>query len=259
MISNALRLIDLLAAGKVHQTVELAEQLHCSMDALFVTIQHLQEWQIAFQHCNRQQIQLAFPLQRFSAAHLHQHTSVEIQQLSVLPIANSTNDVVWQSSAKQHICLADYQLKGRGQHGRSWIAPFAGGICLSIKQAVDTGSIQLQAMPMALAAATVKTLQQLGLTNAQLKWPNDVYVGQQKLAGLLIETRQQQQQTTIVVGIGLNWRLPFIDEQRIDLATVLSVLPSRLQVTALLIESICNALSAYQRHGFAAFHDIWQQ
>jgi len=112
--------------------------------------------------------------------------------------------------------VAQQQMQGRGQRGRSWQSP-PGGLWLSAAMAWPTG-----AAPLTLAAAVGLALQLEGLGLApQIKWPNDLLLEGRKLAGLLARLRLAGQRVRWAqVGIGLNGTNP-VPPGAIGLAAVL--------------------------------------
>lgn len=100
--------------------------------------------------------------------------------------------------------VARRQRYGRGQQGRSWFSP-AGGLWLSA--AFDwPAQVEGQAAPLTLAVAVGLALQleDLGLT-PQIKWPNDLYLGGRKLAGILPRLRLVGGRVRWAqVGLGVN-------------------------------------------------------
>jgi BirA family biotin operon repressor/biotin-[acetyl-CoA-carboxylase] ligase len=90
------------------------------------------------------------------------------------------------------VVLADRQERGRGRHGSPWISPL-GGLYASLivrKQPL---------LPFRAGIAVAEALCQIGVSGS-LKWPNDVLVGERKIAGILIEAVENW----AVVGIGVN-------------------------------------------------------
>jgi BirA family biotin operon repressor/biotin-[acetyl-CoA-carboxylase] ligase len=92
------------------------------------------------------------------------------------------------------LVTADEQSAGRGRQGRSWTAPPRTALLMSLvlREPAET-------LPLAAAVAVCDALEPL---QALIKWPNDVWVDRQKLAGILVEGRPQE--GWAVLGIGLN-------------------------------------------------------
>ena len=91
------------------------------------------------------------------------------------------------------LVTADAQSAGRGRQGRTWSAPAGHALLLSL---VLRGAPPL--LPLAAAVAVAEACGDA----AQIKWPNDVLVGDRKVAGILVEARPQQ--GWAVLGIGVN-------------------------------------------------------
>lgn len=117
-------------------------------------------------------------------------------------VLGSTQDAARaaQASGAAHGCviLAEEQSSGRGRWGRSWqAAPGAGllfTVVLDLASAKETSSL-----PLALGLATVQGLRSLGLA-VGLKWPNDIWWRERKVAGLLVE----QSGPWVFAGCGIN-------------------------------------------------------
>lgn len=114
-------------------------------------------------------------------------------------VCTSTNLVAAHLPAWSAV-RADVQTKGRGRFDRSWVSD-AGGLWLSAVLPVRHKSPAWRFLPVAIGLAVCQTLGRLGASNLRLRWPNDVLVGQRKLAGLLLD---QFSPELVVAGIGIN-------------------------------------------------------
>ena len=94
---------------------------------------------------------------------------------------------------------ASEQTAGRGRHGRTWSAPAGKALLLSaILRPLDE---RHSLLPLSVPLAVCEAAERLGAGACQVKWPNDVWLGGRKLAGILIEARPPD---WAVVGVGLN-------------------------------------------------------
>ena len=101
------------------------------------------------------------------------------------------------------VVLADAQTGGRGRLDRGWSSP-SGGIWLSILSRPQVPPAQAPAYTLAAAVATTRAVREAGV-DASIKWPNDVLVGDRKLAGILTEMEGEADRVSwLVVGIGIN-------------------------------------------------------
>jgi BirA family biotin operon repressor/biotin-[acetyl-CoA-carboxylase] ligase len=133
------------------------------------------------------------------------------RKLTYLPETSSTNDEAWkqlpETGSDGHVVIADYQSAGRGRLGRTWIAPRGAGLLLSvllIEQDDDPHGSEL-----CLTAGVALCEADLAVTDVCpiIHWPNDIYVGPRKLAGILVESRRPASplvSSAAVLGIGVN-------------------------------------------------------
>jgi BirA family biotin operon repressor/biotin-[acetyl-CoA-carboxylase] ligase len=95
---------------------------------------------------------------------------------------------------------AGVQTAGRGRTGRRWVSD-EGGIWLSAVVPTPGDPARWALLPLAAGWAVLTVAQALGLTATRLRWPNDLLVGRQKLAGVLVDRFSAD---AAVVGLGLN-------------------------------------------------------
>ena len=109
--------------------------------------------------------------------------------------------------------LAGEQVGGRGSRGRSWHSP-PGGLWLSMLfRPSRPGGLEVMSLRVGLALA--EALDPLLLRPVQLKWPNDLMLGDRKLGGILCEARWQGQTLAwVTVGVGMNVRNAVPEELR---------------------------------------------
>ncbi len=91
------------------------------------------------------------------------------------------------------LVTADEQSAGRGRQGRAWTAPARSAVLMSVllRELTET-------LPLTAAVAVCESLP----VEAKIKWPNDVWIEERKVAGILVEARPQE--GWAVLGIGLN-------------------------------------------------------
>jgi BirA family biotin operon repressor/biotin-[acetyl-CoA-carboxylase] ligase len=101
------------------------------------------------------------------------------------------------------VVVADEQTGGRGRLDRAWASP-SGGIWLSVLLRPEVPAAHAPVYTLAAAVATTRAVREAGV-EATIKWPNDVLVGEQKVAGILTEMEGEADRIEwLVVGIGLN-------------------------------------------------------
>lgn len=157
-----------------------------------------------------------------------------------LDVTSSTLDVAHNlaeaGAPTGTLVLADRQTSGRGQRGHRWESPAGAGIWLTlVERDVDASAIGVLALRMGLAAAPV--LDAFAADPVRLKWPNDLYVGGGKLAGVLCEARWQGSRLAwVAIGVGLN-----VSRAAHEGAAVLRPGVARLEVLERLVPALRRA------------------
>ena len=152
----------------------------------------------------------AFDRSRFVARLGTRHVG---RSLLVRESTASTNDDAWAALAELGdgaAVLALVQTRGRGRDGRSWQQVPGKGLALSVALRLGCDVRQAGVIPLAAGLAACQAAHALGVPHARLKWPNDVRVGDRKLAGALCEVRRVPAgaggatSDAIVIGVGMN-------------------------------------------------------
>jgi BirA family biotin operon repressor/biotin-[acetyl-CoA-carboxylase] ligase len=108
--------------------------------------------------------------------------------------------------ADEGLCIvARQQTAGRGRHGRTWVSEKDAGLYFSIvlRPGIETSFLPL--ITLMSGVAVHDTLEEYGV-NSDIKWVNDILVGDDKIAGILAETTDTPKGLSVVVGIGINLR-----------------------------------------------------
>ena len=133
------------------------------------------------------------------------------QIIQYLPSCQSTNDeastLIAQTDPNEGLLvITDNQTAGRGQRGNQWEAKSGENLTFSLilKPSFLTATEQFW-LNMAISLGIYDTLQPLIGDSLRIKWPNDIYVNDQKLGGILIEnTLHGYSIAWSVIGIGMN-------------------------------------------------------
>lgn len=134
----------------------------------------------------------------------------------------STNDVArdWIATGAQHGCsvAANKQHGGRGRRGTPWLCPPHQGLAFSVLLRPTFPKALWPRLSLVAGLAVLEELQTQGLA-AQIKWPNDIWIRDKKICGILIETCQDW----VIVGIGLNVSVTDFPVELRDSATSLAL------------------------------------
>lgn len=153
-------------------------------------------------------------------------SAAELEQQCGLPVlvfdsVSSTLDVAHEYGAKGMISplviLADSQTAGRGRSGHQWSSPSTTGIWLTLlERPTDRAALDVLSLRIGLNAA--RALDPFAAEPIRLKWPNDLYVADRKLAGTLVEARWRQEIAEwVAIGFGVNVTPPADQPQAIGL------------------------------------------
>jgi BirA family biotin operon repressor/biotin-[acetyl-CoA-carboxylase] ligase len=152
-------------------------------------------------------------------------TSVEVVEST-----GSTNaDLLARGGPEGQVLVAEEQTAGRGRMGRSWVSRPGAALTFSVLlRPAPVPPARRGWLPLLTGVAVAAAVRDVASVAATLKWPNDVLVGDRKLAGILAE----QSGDAVVIGIGLNVATP---------EEALPVSPTGLRATSLLVEGAAVA------------------
>ena len=207
------------------------------------------------------QWRLVRPLAVFAEESLQQMAGKQGFRAQLKHECSSSNDEIMalarQSADLAHkaLCVAHFQTKGRGRQGRSWVNRQGECLMFSLGWAFDKPQYELGSLALVVALACRRALADIGL-DVNIKWPNDLVVANDKLAGILIETARVENKTVAVIGIGINFVLP----KEVENATSVQALFQTASKQGVSVKTLLNAvlaqldvlLNEYAQNGFAS-------
>ncbi|GAB6065348.1 biotin--[acetyl-CoA-carboxylase] ligase [Aquifex pyrophilus] len=151
------------------------------------------------------------------------------------------------------VIVADIQKEGRGRKGRKWVSQEGGlyfSFLLDPKRYRDL--IQL---PLILGYALSQAFEDLTGISFKIKWPNDVYYENKKVAGILCELYREK----LIAGIGVNLNQKNVPEEIKERATTLYLITGReterREALLKILGNISKNLREFEEKGFKAFKD----
>ena len=267
-------LLVLLADGRLHSGEWLAKELKVSRAAVWKGVERLRTLGVEVQALPRRGYCLGNPVELLDArrirAELGPQRKAQLRGLALLFETDSTNARLLAAAPpppkRADACLAELQHAGRGRRGRRWIAPFGGGIALSVAWTFGDGPSALSALSLAVGVAITRALSRAGAVGVALKWPNDIWFQDRKIGGVLIELRAEAGGPAhVVIGIGLNVMLTAAARRQIEaggaevaaVAEACTGVPSRNLIAGAILDELLSMLEQFEREGFAAFRDAW--
>ena len=265
-----IELLQLLADGKNHSGQELASVLNVSRTAIWKQLAKLEGLGLELLSQSGKGYCLVGGLELLDkeaiGAFLVLSATNAITDFTLLKSIDSTNSYLMrqEQATGVSVCFAEFQTAGRGRRGRQWVSPFASNIYLSLRLSINSGLGAIEGLSLAVGVAVARVLDELGVVDVQLKWPNDVLWSGKKLGGVLIEVVGDPSGVChLVVGLGLNLRTEksmadAIDQPWVALDTILPEPPRRNRVAACLLNHIVPLISDYETEGFVGYKLAWE-
>ncbi len=178
--------------------------------------------------------------------------------VEILPEVDSTNTELMRriraGRGEPTLLVAERQSAGRGRLGRPWQG--APGASLAMSLAMPLAPADWSGLSLAVGVAVARSLH----PDLRLKWPNDVWLGGRKLAGILIETAAAGAQRHAVIGIGINIAPRDAEGLSTPPAALAELQPDWDAPRALqaLVLPLVQAVQAFERAGFAPVRTAFQ-
>tara|TARA_B100000497_G_scaffold114113_1_gene136457 strand:+ start:688 stop:1443 length:756 start_codon:yes stop_codon:yes gene_type:complete len=163
-------------------------------------------------------------------------------------------------SSRTQFCITREQTKGKGQHGRDWSSQKDGSILFSLRKCFSEDT-NLNGLSLVIGMAIIKSIEaECQLSGLKIKWPNDVYFENQKLAGILMENNIHKGLQYLVIGVGVNYQLNHtinIDTPWTDLSQIVKKLPNFDKLTASFIKNILAMSKDFEFNGLTSLLSEW--
>lgn len=261
-----LQLIDILADAQVHSGEQLGEQLGMTRSAINKHIKTLRSWGLNIETIAGKGYKLPYQINLLSKEAIKKQ--VDGVNIIVEPVIDSTNQYMLErinSLKSGDTCLAEYQSAGRGRRGRQWISPFGCNLYLSMYWKLDQGPAAAVGLSLVVGIVIAEALNKISQDKVKVKWPNDLYMNDKKLAGILVElTGKTGDAAHIIIGIGINIGM---NKNNIEDANTITQEWSSLrdeveniernELSANIIKSLRKSLVIFEREGLKPFLERW--
>lgn len=266
-------LLSIISDGGVHSGQDLARQLNISRAAIWKSIKLLQSLGLQIQALQGKGYCLENKIELFSeetiAALLTTNAKSCCEEIKVLFKTESTNSYLLRLLDKENIhgkvLFAEHQSAGRGRRGNQWVSPLASGIYLSVAWRFEVSPAALGLLSLFMGVATARTLEQAGVKDIGLKWPNDIVIENKKIGGILLDLRGEAGGPVhVIIGIGINYDLPKstidnIDQPSTDICKLTEKRVSRNEIAANLLSNIFEILYGLKSDMSAELVDEWRK
>ncbi|WP_342221553.1 bifunctional biotin--[acetyl-CoA-carboxylase] ligase/biotin operon repressor BirA [Candidatus Fukatsuia endosymbiont of Tuberolachnus salignus] len=258
-----LRLINILADGFFHSGEQLGEIMGMSRAAICKHIQTIREWGLdVFTLCGKGYC-LPYPIQLLNEQIILSY--MPSGRVNVLSVVDSTNQYLLERMNELQpgdACVAEYQSAGRGRRGRQWISPFGVNLYLSMYWRLEQGPSAAIGLSLVIGIVMAEVLKKLGAHDIRVKWPNDLYLHDKKLAGILVElTGKTGDAAQLIIGMGINLLMrgsstDLINQGWINLQEA-GITIDRNQLTAELLSVLRREIAKFEKNGLTDFIPRW--
>lgn len=206
---------------------------------------------------------MPFDVDRFTKECRDAHAELG-SPLTYLAVTGSTNDDALHAArlGATHgaLFVADEQTRGRGRRGNTWHAAPGESLLFSLLLRPKLAISEISALTLAIGLALRDAIGPRLATPLKIKWPNDLYAGDKKLAGVLVESQMQGEQLqAVVIGVGLNVTTRSFPAEIAARATSLALSGAEpLEREGLLVHlliAIGRRVAAYERSGVRGILD----
>ncbi|EDM47541.1 biotin--[acetyl-CoA-carboxylase] ligase [Marinobacter algicola] len=268
-------LLGLLADGQFHSGESLASSLGISRTAIWKQIRRASEEGVRIETIRGKGYRLLSDMDLLEAEGIVQGLAPDCRsrvELIVLDEVDSTNAEIVRrragrsgsDSGRIPVCIADCQTAGRGRRGRPWQSPQGQNLYLSLGLTFRGSFAMLDGLSLVLGVAVAEALEQQGVAGVGLKWPNDIFLGGSKLAGILVELQGELEEgvVQVVAGIGLNVHMKESAEVDQSWSSLDIAMPERRwgrsELAASLVNSVLDSVDEFASQGFSGFRSRWQ-
>lgn len=177
-----------------------------------------------------------------------------------LPSTNSTAFELARDGAPEGtVVVARSQSAGRGRLGHSWHSP-PGGLYLSFILKPEKPLARMVQLGLAAAVALARAIDSATGLRSAVRWPNDIFIGGRKAAGVLVEARTSGERVeATVVGVGVNVNQSRFPGELADIATSLAVEArrkiSRSALARALLSELASVLPVFFNEGLEPLLD----
>lgn len=268
------KILQILKDGQFHSGEDLGQTLDITRSAIWKAVKQLtSHYHMDIQSISGKGYRIEGGIDLLDLEKIRHALTPELHddlQISILDQIDSTNNYLLEHIRSDtpcglpyHVVIAEQQTEGRGRHGSEWTSPYGHNVYFSLAWCCGKDSSELSGLSLAAGIAIIRTLKRFGIQDLTVKWPNDIYYHDKKLAGVLIDlVGESHDRTTMIIGIGINTYLSnksgsAISQPWVSLYDILGTLVDRNQLIATLSEEVINMIHQFDNSGLQPFIDEW--
>jgi len=193
-----------------------------------------------------------------------------LKEITIFEEIGSTNDEAKTKLAEINnlndslAIFAEQQTSGRGRSGKTWESPANVNIYLSFGWFSSLKLIDLEGLSLASGVEISKHLEPIIGESLKIKWPNDLFLSEKKVGGILVETISNKKGTRIVIGVGLNVLMSnkvesCIDQDWTSLSINFGKDFDRNQIAGIMLEALFHLKINFETNGFSHYKDQFEE
>ncbi len=261
-----LQIIDILSDAQIHSGEQLGKKLGMTRAAINKHIKTLRSWGLDIQTVTGKGYKLPYTVNLLDQSIIKDQ--IHDANIIVEPVIDSTNQYMLDripDLTSGDTCLAEYQSAGRGRRGRQWLSPFGCNLYLSMYWKLEQGPAAAIGLSLVVGIIIAETLNKLSKNKVKVKWPNDLYMNDKKLAGILVElTGKTGDAAHVIIGVGINIGMDKnniennnkINQQWSSLRDEVKNI-ERNQLSINIIQALRESLVLFEKEGLTPFLDRW--
>lgn len=259
---NPLKLIEILADGEFHSGEELAASFGITRAGINKYMKVLREWGLDFTSVQGKGYCLTAPIDLIKKCKIDHYYQAD-SRCEILPIIDSTNQYLLDKIGQLRSgdsCVAEFQSKARGRRGRKWFSPFGSNLYFSMYWQLEQGVAAAMGLSLVVGIVIADTLRELSGQDIKVKWPNDLYLNDQKLAGILVELAGKTGDCAhAIIGIGVNLMMTNPDPNIVNQKWANLGKVDRNLLVARIVKNLNIKLSEFEKQGLAPFISDWNR
>ncbi|PHM26620.1 bifunctional biotin--[acetyl-CoA-carboxylase] ligase/biotin operon repressor BirA [Xenorhabdus innexi] len=262
-ISTPLKLIKILSDGEIHSGQQLGQKLGMSRAGINKHMQVIREWGVEILTIPGKGYRFPAQMNLLSKDIIENY--LPDNRIEIIPVIDSTNQYLLDKLTELtsgDTCVAEYQYAGRGRRGRQWVSAFGRNLYLSMFWRLEQGPAAAIGLSLVVGIVIAEVLNRQGAEKVKVKWPNDLYLDDKKLAGILVELMGKTGDAAqIVIGIGMNISMSneqqkIISQQWANLQQA-GVAIERNKLVAEIVTELKKALIQFENEGLQPFVSRW--
>lgn len=260
------QLLTLLADGNIHSGEQLGAALGISRAGIWKQLQQLSSHGVKITSVKGKGYAIEGGVELLESSRitslLSENAMRNLNTVEVRFSVDSTNRAVQKLPVKS-VVVAEMQTQGSGRRGRQWVSPLCGNIYYSMTWRFEQGATAVEGLSLAVGVCVKRAVESVVPVEVGLKWPNDIYLGDKKLGGILLEIiGDPTGECEVVIGVGINCTLPEHIAQEISqpwttLDSVWQRPISRNALVAALANHLTDMLEGYEQQKFASWRAAW--